>query len=106
MPELSGRARLEEVLSAEPPERLVAALVECLDDPRPSSVTLDGRRVPLGMVCFEGLRQLAYYEPSSADGDIAADWEGHVEPGASIEELRRAKAAWQKVVDARAYILL
>jgi hypothetical protein len=95
-----------EALVREAADATVRELVECLDDEAASKVTLQGRAVPVGVVCYQALTQLVYYEPTGPSGDIAAEWPGHVEPDATAEDLRAAKEAWQQVVEKKAYIRL
>ena len=104
--EYSDKARLEELLAAERRDEIVLVLVECLDDNSPSQSALDANRVPIGIVCYEALTQLVYHEPIEPGGDVAAAWPGHLSPRASPAELRRAKAAWRKVVRDKSYVFL
>lgn len=102
----SEKARLEEILSAQPREAVVAKLVECLDNPSPSRSTLEGKPVALGIICYEALTQMVYYEPTAPNGDVAADWAGFLSPQASPEQMRAAKQAWIKVLESKAFIYL
>ena len=80
----------------------VARLTDCLDNPQPSSTTLEGKPVPIGVVCYEALLYTAYAEPEGSD---TGEWPGIVLPTATVEELRAAKAAWQQVVREKSYRL-
>ena len=101
----SSKIELERILSQHETEPLVSMLVRCLDDLSPSASMLDGRPVAVGVVCYEGLGQTAYFEPTAPNGDIAESWPGHVSPRATAEELRVARRAWEEVVRERAFIL-
>ncbi|GAB4354967.1 MAG: hypothetical protein Kow00114_05040 [Kiloniellaceae bacterium] len=65
----------------------LAALVACIDDPRPAAATLDGAPVSLGALCYQALRQSAYVE--------AENWPGYIGPLADPEARATAKRAWQ-----------
>ncbi len=99
----SSRSGIAELIGAGTDET-IDELVNCLDDTNPSLATLKSQPVPIGMLCYEALRQLVYYEPTAADGDIALTWPGHIEPTATAAELREARRAWRRVVDAKAFI--
>jgi hypothetical protein len=101
----SAREELERILSTAEPRAIVPVLVDCLDNSAPSRSTLDGRPVSVGMVCYEALTQLVYYEPTAPSGDVALEWEGYVAPSASAQDLRAAKKAWMQMVEQDAYIL-
>ncbi len=100
----SEEAKLEEILSTQPPRQAVAALIECLDDNSPSASVVDGKPVPVGIICYEALTQLVYYEPTEPSGDVASDWLGFISPKASEQEMRDAKAAWKRAEEARLLI--
>lgn len=68
-------------------EAHLATLVACIDDPRPARTLLDGAPVPLGVLCYQAMRLVAYVE--------AADWPGHVGPRATAAERRAAREAWE-----------
>lgn len=101
----SEKQYIEEILSNKETEFVIKTLVGCLDNPELSNSTINNQRVALGMICYEALSQTAYYEDTTKEGDVAKYWPGHVLPTATPEELRRAKRAWEKVVDSKAYIL-
>jgi len=84
-------------------DQIVRDLVDCLDDATPSATTLKGDRVPVGVVCYEALSQIVYYEPTEPNGDIARWWPGHVEPTATLSQLQEAKRAWADVLKKKAY---
>lgn len=99
--EYSDKLRLEQILSVQPPKHAVTSLIECLDDISASASTLDGKPVALGIVCYEALTQLVYYEPTEPGGDVAASWPGFISPRASPQDMRDAKAAWKKAEAAK-----
>lgn len=100
----SAKAQLENILSAIPPERAVALLIDCLDATSTSASVLDGKPVATGIICYKGLTQIAYHEPTDALGDVAADWPGFISPKASPKDMRNAKAAWTRVLEAKRLI--
>lgn len=71
-------------------------LIGCLDDISASASLLDGKPVFTGIICYEALSQLVYYETAASTGDIAAQWIGIITPRFSPQEMRKAKAAWKK----------
>lgn len=80
----------------------VAALVDCLGNDQLARATVEGRRVPMGVMCYTTLQRTAYpLEPEDGDGS----WPGFVEPTASVEELKKAQEAWRAVVADKAYRL-
>lgn len=99
--EYSEKLRLEEILAAQRQEEAVTILVGCLDDTSPSRSVIDGQPVALGIICYQALTQLVYYEPTAADGDVAANWPGNMSLRASPQEMRAAKGAWKKAADAK-----
>jgi hypothetical protein len=96
----SEKLKLEEIVSDRRQEDVVAALVECLDDPSLSRSLIEGRQVAVGLVCYQALTQQVYYEPTAPDGDIAVEWPGHVSPKATPDEMRAAKGAWRQAANA------
>lgn len=78
-------------------EGSLAALVDCIDDPRPAAATLDGKPVTLGALCYQALRQSAYVE--------ADNWPGHIGPLADPAARKAAKQAWQQALSERRYVL-
>ena len=100
----SASVELEKILSQNPPEYTARVLIECLDDTSESSSVLSGKPASLGIVCYQGLSQLVYYEPIDDRGDTAASWPGLITPEASQEELRNAKAAWKKAQEVKLLI--
>ena len=100
----SASVELEKILSQNPPEYTARVLIECLDDTSESASILAGKPVSLGIVCYQGLSQLVYYEPIDDRGDTAASWPGLITPEASQEELRNAKAAWKKAQEVKLLI--
>ena len=73
----------------------VRALVECLDDPSASRVTLLAAPVPFGVLCGLALQRTAY-PTEHEDGD--GSWDGAVHPSSTVEQLVRAKEAWLEVL--------
>jgi hypothetical protein len=102
----SAKVTLESLLKNQSPERELHTLVNCLRDAAPSNTTLDDKPIALGVICYEALTQVAYYEPTAPNGDVAADWPGIITPKASVAELAAAYKAWKKVLAKHAYILL
>lgn len=94
--DFSAKSELEKILSGTPPKQVVEILIECLDDTSSSASVLNEKRVFLGIVCYEGLSQLVYYEPTDATGDIDTQWPGFISPTASPQEMRNAKTEWKK----------
>jgi hypothetical protein len=84
-------------------DQTIRDLVTCVDDTSASQTLLKGKPLVVGVVCYEALSQIVYYEPTTEDGDIASRWPGHVEPTATADELKAAKRAWTEVVDKKAY---
>ncbi|NIA71521.1 hypothetical protein HBA54_23295 [Pelagibius litoralis] len=80
-------------------------LVHCLDADTPAKVSLAGKPVPLGQLCYELLTLIAYHEPIDSQGDIVANWPGHLEPQAGPAARAAAKTAWQGVLQAGSYNL-
>jgi hypothetical protein len=99
--------RLGKVVGEHPliAHRVIATLVECLDDMRPTAVTYKNHPVPLGILCYEALHSIAYYEAADENGDLIG-WEGVVLPAATEAELKIAKNSWQKVLAEKSYSLL
>jgi len=98
----SDKRAIEPIVGAATDE-IVRDLVDCLDDSQPSQSTLKGQRVAVGVVCYEALTQIVYYEPTTAKGDIASSWPGHIDPTAKADQLGAAKREWRDVVDKKAY---
>jgi hypothetical protein len=99
----SMKAKLEEILSVQKQDTLLPILVDCLDDASLSQTRLEGKNVVVGLVCYEALSQTVYFEPTAPNGDVAKKWAGHIEPSATIDELRVAKGAWLKVLRDKTY---
>lgn len=100
----SDKTGLEAIYSDHQRKLAVAILVECLDDTSASASVLDGKPIALGIVCYEALTQLVYFEPTEPGGDVAATWPGIITPLASPKEMRDAKAAWKKAEEAKLLI--
>ena len=107
----SGRrsvfVKLGKVLDKHPEvsQGVISNLVECLDQMKPSSTSLKGKPVPLGVMCYEALSSICYYEAFDKDGGIT-EWEGTVLPDATESDLQSSKKAWEIIVNERAYIRL
>jgi hypothetical protein len=84
-------------------DQTILDLVNCLDNAGLSQTTLLGQPVVVGVLCNEALGQIVYYEPTTESGDLAAHWPGHVEPTATVDQLKAAKRAWTEVVGKRAH---
>lgn len=97
----SGDRKLFEAI-AQFGDSAVVQLVNCLDDTTASTATVEGRRVPLGVVCHEALIYTAYAEPQ---GSESGDWPGTVMPTTASESLQAAKSAWLLVVQQHSYRL-
>jgi hypothetical protein len=80
----------------------VGRLVECLDAGSSTHVRVGDRQALLGVMCYTALRRVAYVENPPG----GKPWAGVVSPDATIEQLRRAKLAWQEVVKKKLYRLL
>src|SRR5688500_17078255 len=63
----SHKLELEEIISSMDREAVLVELVGCLDDVSASKSQLNGMQVPVGAICYEGLSQLVYYEPTGPD---------------------------------------
>ena len=84
--------------------RAVVQLVKCLDREEPTAARVRGRMVPHGVMCYWALRRLAYHESSTEDSAEPV-WPGEITPTASMDELRAAKQAWERVVAEGTYRL-
>lgn len=88
-----GLAALVEPVS----EAKLAALADCIDDPRLAAARLDGKAAPLGALCYQALRLFAYVEKEN--------WPGHIGAAATPEQRRAAKQAWQAALARHGYVL-
>lgn len=102
----SKKHHIEKIISSRNSELVIHTLVNCLDNLTLSNSTIGGKKVALGVICYEALSQMAYYEPTTKEGDIAKDWPGYILPTATPDELLEAKHVWKKIVDLKAYIFL
>lgn len=100
----SDKLRIEEILSVHTHEKLVAILVDSLDDKSKTQSKINNEIVSLGIICYEALTQLIYYEPTTKDGDIEQNWPGYISPKSTSDEIQAAKQAWKKVIEANLYI--
>jgi hypothetical protein len=97
------KSELETIVSSKGIDQTIQVLAACLDNVTPSNVTLGGKQLPLGILCYEGLTLLIYYEPTTSSGDVALKWPGHISPTADPNQMRAAKKAWTKVVKERSF---
>ncbi|MBI5750626.1 MAG: hypothetical protein HZA59_00590 [Hydrogenophilales bacterium] len=102
----SDKVRLDEIVTSENRQQALPILVACIDDESPTQTRLNGRPVMLGILCYQALTQIAYYEPTEPGGDISKSWPGHISPIATVNELRAAKKAWQQVLENKLFIFL
>jgi hypothetical protein len=72
-------------------------LVNCISDESPSHVLLKDSPVVLGVVCYEGLTKLIYFESDSSR------WAGYVDASATHQQLLAAQKAWRRVVQKKEY---
>ena len=86
----SEKLRIEKILSAHSSEKLIAILVDSLDDKSKTKSKVDNEIVSLGIICYEALTQLVYYEPTTMDGDIAQNWPGYISPKSKPDEIQAA----------------
>lgn len=94
----SDMMRLEKIVASRKPDVAIHQLVDCVSDLRPSNVTLNGKAVVVGVVCYQALTQTVAHEETGPDSDIVLKWSGHISPIATPGELAAAKKAWQKVL--------
>jgi len=95
----SESIKMDQILSKYPAASVIPELIECIDDTADSKSQLKKKFVPLGVICYEALSQLVYYEPTESSGDTEQKWEGFITPVASLKQLQAAKAAWKKAFD-------
>lgn len=81
-------------------DSVVDSLVRCLGDETLSDVTLEGKQVPIAILCYEALKRTAVV-PSAEDSD--EPWAGALQPTSSLVEIRAAHEAWSAVVASRRY---
>ncbi|MDR2924890.1 MAG: hypothetical protein LBU76_02920 [Azoarcus sp.] len=86
------------------PENVLAELVDCFDDPSPSASTFRNNSAPLGWVCYAALTGFVYHEETNKEGDIVQHWDGYPIFPASPQNMKAAKAAWQKVIIEKTYL--
>jgi len=98
-----GKKEIEEILARHDPESILPQLAQCIGNLSPSRSTLDGKPVPVGLLCYEALTQLVYYEAVDEEGDLIS-WPGYLSVPASAEQLETAQQAWQKVIQEKTYI--
>jgi hypothetical protein len=101
----SNKLQIEKILSTQNTEETIVFLVDSLDDKSKTQSKIDNETVPLGIICYEALKQLVYYEPATPDGDIEQNWPGYISPKSTPEEIKAAKKAWNKIVKTKSYII-
>lgn len=104
--QFSDKFKLDQIVNAENKLHALHVLVSCMDDESQTKTQLDNKFVKLGVLCYQGVTQIVYYEPVDKHGDIAGIWPGYISPAASIVEMREAKKAWQRVLEKKTYIFL
>jgi hypothetical protein len=87
-------------------DTVVSRLVECMDRTELSEATSLGVPVSRGMMCYQALRWIAYYEAVDEHGELTGEWVGHVELNATPAEMKAAQDAWREVVRKHSYSLL
>ena len=103
----SDKLRLDTIVTSENRQQVLPVLVACIDDKSLTKTQLNGKFVMLGILCYQALTQIVYYEHASdRSGDIATNWPGHITPVATLDQLRSAKKAWQQVLDNNTFIFL
>lgn len=100
------RDEIEKIIEGRNVEETLHILVKNINNSRSSNSLINGKKVAIGVVCYTAITQIAYYEPTAKDGDVANAWEGYISPDATMEELSKAKKAWQKIIEAHLYLLL
>ena len=88
------------------PVAFLSELAACIDDETPSSVTLQGQRVPLGFLCYAALDRHVYHEETDENGDLIHTWPGDFVPSEGWARLPEVKAAWQAAIQAGDYTWL
>jgi hypothetical protein len=83
----------------------VEQLVRCLERSEETRTLAQESFVPLGVLCYEVLTDIAYHEAVDSTGGIDGEWPGYILPTASLIEIRAARRAWADVVQNRSYIL-
>jgi hypothetical protein len=80
-----------------------------MGDTTKSTSTAAGRAVPIGIVCYEALAHIAYYEAyddrPQGTGKYA-QWPGEIDATASVARLRRAQIAWRAAIRQKRYRFL
>jgi hypothetical protein len=84
----------------------IGPLVECIGDTSLTQTTLSGRRVLLGVLCYEALSRIVSHEATDASGDLDPNWPGYLAPDAGASDLRRAWQAWLVVLHSGDYNLI
>ena len=77
--------------------RTLEYLANCVADTSPSMSRLDGKVLPLGVLCLEALTLLIYVEPARRE------WPGYAPPNSSPRRLQAAQQAWAEVIRSGSY---
>lgn len=84
-------------------QSVLRELADCMSDTSSSNVVLMEKSVSLGVVCYEALATLVYFEaPGDAIG-AHAQWSGHIQPNASPKQLLEAKRQWLAIIRRHQY---
>lgn len=102
----TDKIHIEKILSSKNTEPVIHILINCLDNFTLSNSTINEKKVVLAIICYEALSQTIYYEHTTAQGDIAKHWSGHLLPTANKDDLFEAKRAWKLILDSKSYIVL
>jgi hypothetical protein len=82
----------------------VTHLAACIGRTELARATFRGRAIPLGVVCYAALRQLAYHEETDETGHLTPYWPGFLDtPGVTAEQLVAARRAWLKAAREGSY---
>lgn len=100
----TNKIKMDAIISAEDRQQVLPVLVDCMEDITPTETLLERRPVMLGILCFQALTQIIYYESTDSHGDITSHWPGHISPVATIGELQNAKKSWLQVLKNKAYV--
>ncbi|THB66100.1 MAG: hypothetical protein D6B27_07205 [Gammaproteobacteria bacterium] len=71
-------------------KQIVNAIIDCVDDTTSSNSIIKGKKVAMGVVCYELLNTIIYNESATEN------WHGYLTPAATSNELKKAKYAWKK----------
>jgi hypothetical protein len=104
--DFSGKLAFDSIIRQYDQKTIIDTLIKYMDDTAASKSVYQGKPVMTGVLCYEALSILIYYEPLDNNGDIALSWEGFVKPGSTTSELKAAKVAWEKVRKEKTYKVL